>query len=137
MVVVQAFDTQALPLTAALGRSPRRFYDEELRLRGEYGYPPFAGLVRFLWSGEDLAKVQTVAGEHGQRLTSVLDGLTLLGPNPAGLAFLKGQHRWHALVKAPSRGAIQAFLARIDDAGGVKTKGGVRVAVDVDPYTTS
>ena len=137
MVVVQAFDTQALPLTAALGRSPRRFYDEELRLRSEYGYPPFAGLVRFLWSGEDLAKVQTVAGEHGRLLAGMLDGLTLLGPNPAGLAFLKGQHRWHALIKASSRGAIQAFLARIYAAGGVKTKGGVRVAVDVDPYTTS
>lgn len=136
-VVVQAFDCEALPIAAALARTPRRFYDEELRLRAEYGYPPYAGLVRFLWTGEDLAKVQLVAGEHGERLRAALEGCILLGPNPAGMAMLKGQHRWHALVKAPSRGAAQAFLGRLEAQGGLKAKGGVRVAIDVDPYATS
>jgi primosomal protein N' len=61
----------------------------------------------------------------------------VLGPNPAALALLKGQHRWHALVKAPSRGAAQAFLDRLAAAGGLVAAQGVRVAIDVDPYATS
>jgi len=137
-VVLQAYDTQAPAIRCALDRQWREFYDAELNLRREYGYPPYSGLVRFLWSGPDLAKVQLVAGAHGERLRQVGGSdFVLLGPNPAGLALLKGQHRWHALVKGGSRGAIQAFLDRLDAAGGVKNERGVRVAIDVDPYATS
>ena len=133
-VVVQAYDTEALPLVAALSRSPKRFYDAELLLRQQYGYPPYAGLIRLLWSGPDDAKVQLVANEDGIRIRAALGESVLLGPNPAGLAFLKGQHRWHGLIKAPSRGHAQAFLDRLGVLVGRK---GVRVTVDVDPQATS
>jgi primosomal protein N' (replication factor Y) len=133
-VVVQAYDTGAVPLVAALHGGTRRFYDAELELRQQYGYPPFAGLIRFLWSGPDDAKVQLVANEDGARIHAVLGESVLLGPNPAGLAFLKGQHRWHALLKAPTRGHAQALLDRLGPLAGRK---GVRVAVDVDPQATS
>jgi primosomal protein N' (replication factor Y) len=133
-VVVQAFDTDNPALRCALDNKPRTFVDGELQLRKEYGYPPFAGLVRLLWSGPDLAKVQIVAQRHGQRLLDAAQGCTVLGPNPAGLAFLKGQHRWHALIKAPTRGAAQAFLDRV---GELKGEHGVHVAIDVDPSATT
>jgi len=135
-VVVQAFDTTALALTCAIDHATKRFYDEELRLRQEYGYPPHGGLVRLLWSGEDQAKVQLAAQAAKEPLLAVAVSCALLGPSPAGLAFLKGQHRWHALIKAPSRGGAQAFLDRLAAAGGLPTKSGVRLAVDVDPYVT-
>ena len=136
-VVVQAFDTEAPALRCAIDHRPKSFIDAEMRLRQEYGYPPYAGLVRFMWSGESAAKVQLVADRHGERLRAAADGSTLLGPSPAALAFLKGQHRWHALVKAPSRGAAQAFLDRLQAAGGLPREKGVHVAIDVDPYATS
>jgi primosomal protein N' (replication factor Y) len=133
-VVVQAFDTENPALRCAIDHLPKRFVDGELALRKDYGYPPYAGLVHVLWSGPDLAKVQLVAAAHGQRLAAAAQGCAVLGPNPAGLAFLKGQHRWHALVKAPSRGAAQAFLDRL---GALDDERGVRVAIDVDPFATS
>ncbi|MBA3937119.1 MAG: primosomal protein N' [Planctomycetes bacterium] len=137
VVVVQAFDTEALPLQCALHHRPKTFFDAELRLREEYGYPPYAGLVRVLWSGESAAAVQLLATAHGERLRAASAGCTILGPNPASLAFLKGQHRWHALIKAPSRGAAQGFLDRLMAAGGLAKKNGVHVAIDVDPFVTS
>lgn len=136
-VVVQAYDTEAPPIRCALDHRPKAFVDAELALRKEYGYPPYAGLVRFLWSSESQADVQLVAQEHGARLTAATQGEAVLGPNPAGLAFLKGHHRWHALVKASSRGAAQAFLDRVEAAGGLPKMKKVHVAVDVDPYVTS
>jgi primosomal protein N' (replication factor Y) len=136
-VVVQAFDTEALALRCALENRPKSFIDAELKLRQEYGYPPYAGLVRVLWSGPSEAAVQLLAQEHGARIASLLEGAVLLGPNPAGLAFLKDQHRWHALIKCASRGAAQALLDRIDAAGGLPKGKGVHVAIDVDPYVTS
>ena len=136
-VVVQAYDTEALALRCAVDHKPRTFFDAEMKTRQEYGYPPFAGLVRFLWSGPSAANVQLVANKHGALLTKAAEGCVVLGPNPASVAFLKNQHRWHALVKAGSRGAAQAFLDRLDALGGLKGEKGVRVATDVDPYQTS
>jgi primosomal protein N' (replication factor Y) len=136
-VVVQAFDTEAMALRCAIEGRPKSFFDAEMKLREEYGYPPFAGLVRFLWSGESAAKVQLAAEQHGAALRNAAEGCVVLGPNPAALALLKDQHRWHALIKAPSRGAAQAFLDRVAAAGGLMPISGVRVTVDVDPMTTS
>ena len=136
-VVVQAFDTEALALRCALEHRPKTFIDAELKLRQEYGYPPYAGLIRILWSGPSEANVQLVAMEHGARITAVLDGAVMLGPNPAGVAFLKDQHRWHALIKCASRGAAQALLGRLDAAGGLPRAKGVHITTDVDPYVTS
>lgn len=136
-VVVQAYDTEALPLRAALEHRPKSFIDAELKLREEYSYPPYAGLIRILWTSPSEAQVQLVAQEHGARLASVLDGAVLLGPNPAGVAFLKDQHRWHALIKCATRGAAQSLLDRLTAAGGLPRSKGVVVAIDVDPYVTS
>ena len=136
-VVVQAFDTEAPALRCAVDHRPKTFVDAELALRQQYGYPPYAGLIRFMWHGESAAKVQLVATAHGQILNEVAQGCVVLGPNPAAVAFSKNQHRWHALIKAGSRGAAQAFLDRIDAAGGLKRHAAVHMAVDVDPYQTS
>ena len=135
-MVVQAFDPHALPIRCALEGRPKSFIDTELQLRREYAYPPFAGLVRIVWSGPDLANVQLVAQQHAARLASVLDGAVMLGPNPCHLAFLKDLHRWHVLIKASTRGAAQALLDRLEAAGGLTEAKGVGVAVDVDPNQT-
>lgn len=135
-VVVQSFDTEALALRCALENRPKTFVDAELALRRKYGYPPYTGLVRFQWSAPSAAQVQLAAVEDGQRLQSLLQGEVLLGPNPAAVAFIKGQHRWHALLKAASRGAAQAFLDRLAAAGGLQRAKDVATAVDVDPMVT-
>lgn len=134
-VVVQAFDPEALPIACAVEGRPKRFYDAELALRCEYGYPPGSGLVRVLWAGPDEATVRAAAEADGQAIldAAVPSGSVVLGPTPAALAWLKGQHRWHLLIKAPSRGAAQTLL---DNLGPLKRHSGVSTAIDVDPVTT-
>ncbi|MFW5859091.1 MAG: replication restart helicase PriA [Planctomycetota bacterium] len=133
-VVIQAYDVDAAAIGCAIANRVKTFYTHELALRREYGYPPAGGLARFLWRGVDNARVQTVAEEHGALLRQAGSELIILGPSPAGMHFLQGKYRWHALVKAPSRGAIQAFLDRLVALGWLKDRAGVRLAVDVDPY---
>ena len=133
-VVVQAFDPEALPISCAIDLQPKRFYDAELALRAEYGYPPYAGLVRILWTGADESAVRAAAEADGARLLALADGCVILGPTPAAIAWLKGQHRWHALIKTPTRGAAQQFLDRV---GNLKRRSGVHTTIDVDPVTTA
>ena len=135
IVVVQAFDPEALPIACAVEGRPKRFYDAELALRAEYGYPPSAGLVRLLWSGPEESAVRAAAESDGQRILDLAAplGAVVLGPTPAAIAWLKGQHRWHLLIKTPSRGAAQGLL---DQLGPLKRHPGVATVIDVDPVTT-
>jgi len=57
----------------------------------------------------------------------------VLGPAPAPLSLVRGRHRWRFLVKAPREADVQAFLRTWLE--GIETKGSLRLAVDVDPYS--
>lgn len=134
-VIVQAFDVEAEAITSALHHRAKSFYTRELSVRDDYGYPPHGGLARLLWRGPDAARVQQVAEAAGVVLRQLATGgETILGPNPAGLSFLKGQHRWHALIKTASRGVTQRFLDRLLQTMPLREQKGVKVALDVDPY---
>ena len=58
----------------------------------------------------------------------------MLGPAPQTLARLRGQYRWHVLLKGGRAGALRAVAAQMLDAfesaRGPRT---VRVVADVDP----
>ncbi|MGH6867391.1 MAG: replication restart helicase PriA, partial [Methylocella sp.] len=60
--------------------------------------------------------------------------LSLLGPAEAPIAVVRGRHRFRLLVRAPRAADLQGFL-RAWLAAGPPEKGGVRVAVDVDPQS--
>ena len=61
------------------------------------------------------------------------DGMIVFGPAPAPLSMLRGRHRHRLLVHARRdadvQAAIRAWLAPLD------FPRGVRVGVDVDPYS--
>ena len=58
----------------------------------------------------------------------------VLGPAEAPIALVRGRYRFRLLVKAPRNADLQSFL-RDMLATGPKERGGVRVAVDVDPQS--
>ena len=132
-VVVQAYDVNAPAIQCAL-RQNQRASTQELQLRQDHHYPPLGGMVRILWRSPDPAKVQLVASAQGNALMLLDDQVTVIPPCPAGLPFLQGQHRWHCLIKAPSRGAAQQWLKKVREANIVAKKSGVVVVIDVDPY---
>jgi primosomal protein N' (replication factor Y) len=132
-VIVQAFDSEAPALVCALNLRIKAFYTAELEQRQAYGYPPYGGLLRLLWTGPDLAKVSRCAQDWADAVGPLLQECQLLGPTPAGMPVLKDQVRWHALVKGPSRGAIQRFFDRSQNEK--RERSGVRCAVDIDPYS--
>jgi primosomal protein N' (replication factor Y) len=61
-------------------------------------------------------------------------GVQVLGPAPQALARLRGQHRWHLLLKGENganlRKAAVAALAWAEEKGNLKR---VKVVADVDP----
>ena len=62
------------------------------------------------------------------------DEMLLLGPAEAPIALLRGRHRFRLAIKAPRKADLQGFLRAVL-AAAPPPRGGVRVAVDVDPQS--
>ena len=59
--------------------------------------------------------------------------MAVFGPAPAPLAMLRGRHRLRLLVHAARAVPVQDVIR--DWLGGLSWPRGVRVSVDVDPYS--
>jgi primosomal protein N' (replication factor Y) len=102
----------------------------ELAARRTGGMPPFGRLAAVIVSGADAEAARGCAALLG-RTAPRGDGVTVLGPAPAPLALIRGRHRFRLLVKGTR--PLQPLLVRWLAA--VRPGRGVRVRVDVDPYS--
>jgi len=57
----------------------------------------------------------------------------VLGPAPAPMALLRGRYRYRLLINARRSAELQKALA--DWLGPLQFPQGVRVAIDIDPYS--
>ena len=135
-VLVQTYMPEH-PVMAALTSGDRdRFLEAEARARRDAGMPPFGRLAALIVSSRDRAAAERVArnlaatAPHGPHVQ-------VLGPAPAPLSLLRGRHRLRLLIKAGRGTNMQKVLGQWvgQRAGGARLPGGVRLQVDVDPYS--
>jgi len=121
------------PVMRALASDDRDgFLAAEAESRREGNWPPFGRLAALIVSAPDADAADRAARVIARHAPHV-DGIEVLGPAPAPLAMLRGRHRRRFLVKAQRAALLQSTLRTWLDA--VKLPAGVRVQVDVDPYS--
>ncbi|MEH6684645.1 MAG: primosomal protein N' [Qipengyuania sp.] len=121
------------PVIAALAAGDRdAFYSAETEMRREAGAPPFGRWASIIISSEDDAEAREAANRIGAFRPDVAECM-ILGPAPAPMALLRGRYRYRFLINARRsvqlQQVIRRWLAAIDHPPGV------RVAVDIDPYS--
>jgi primosomal protein N' (replication factor Y) len=114
-VIIQTYDPNHYAIQAASRHNYADFYRYELAFRREHAYPPFRKLVRLVYADTNAAKAQAeaerLAGVLANKIARLgLPETTLIGPAPAFLQRLRGQTRWHILVRAPDPHALLAGL---------------------------
>lgn len=129
--IVQTYVPQH-PLMQALLKGDRDAYlNTEKIIRENAGLPPHGRLAALVISGVDAAETERFA--HTIANTAPMaEGITVLGPAPAPIAMVRGRTRWRLLVKAKRDVNIQGFLR--EWLKHVKTKGSLKLEIDVDPY---
>lgn len=111
-VLIQTYHPKHYALRHACAQDYAGFYNEEIRYRKSLSYPPFVALASLLVHGEGLAKAQATAVE----IKKALEGANrdrrchLLGPAPAPLARLRGEHRIQLLIKSRSRPHLREVI---------------------------
>ena len=120
-------------LQALLAHDTEKFYALEEAARQRAHLPPFVRFIAVIASGSDVAAVKAYAN-HLKAISRPPDTIDVLGPVDAPLAMLRGRHRQRLLVRGPRGRETQAFvknwLAKAD-----KTRGDLRIDVDVDPQS--
>ncbi len=111
-VLIQTYHPEHYALRHAARQDYAGFYREEIRHRRNHAYPPFVALASLLIHHEDLARVEATAHE----LRLALDAANadracrILGPAPAPIARLRGEHRMQILVKSSDRARLRTLL---------------------------
>ncbi len=121
------------PVIAALANGDRDgFYAAETAARRDANAPPFGRWAAIILSSEDEKEAREAAVRLGD-VRPRLSDVQILGPAPAPLALLRGRYRYRFLVNARRSANLQGVLR--EWIGGVTFAPGVRVGVDVDPYS--
>ena len=148
--LLQTWQPEHPVIAALVSGDAERFYREETEQRRIGGLPPFGRLAAIIVSGED----KGAAEAHARALARTAHGLpegkgwrvaplggppqageiTLLGPAEAPIAVLRKRHRFRLAAKAPRSADLQGFLRALL-AAAPPARGGVRVAIDVDPQS--
>jgi len=121
------------PVIAALAEGDRdAFYEAETEARRHAGAPPFGRWAAIILSSEDEREARAAAVRLGDSRPRA-DDLTILGPAPAPLALLRGRYRYRFLVNARRSVELQKILREWIE--GQDFAPGVRIGVDIDPYS--
>src|SRR4051812_24196814 len=131
-VLVQTHDPEARVMAALVSGDTESFYAAETEARREAAMPPFGRLAAIIISSEDPAEAAEPARLIGRAAPRV-ENMAVFGPAPAPLAMLRGRHRQRLLVHAARSLDVQDVIR--DWLGALDWPRGVRVAVDVDPYS--
>ena len=148
--LLQTYQPDHPVIAAILSGDVDRFYAVEIEQRRRGFLPPFSRLAAILVSAPDKGACErharTLAGaayglarEGRFKIAAVgapvgEDEIQLLGPAEAPLAFVRGRHRFRLLARAARGIDLQKFLRALLEAA-PPPRGGVRVAVDVDPLS--
>ena len=122
-VLIQTYHPYHYALRHACAQDYEGFYDEEIRYRQNHSYPPFVALASLLVHGKDLGRVRSDSLELRRHLdvANADRRCRVLGPAPAPLSRLKGEHRFQLLIKSRSRKSLRevadAALKSLSESG--------------------
>ncbi len=131
-VLVQSFMPDHRVIQTLLKNDRDAFLEVEAQERAAAHMPPAGRLAAIIIS----SKYEDKAKRHADALARHapnIEGFHVLGPAQAPLFKVRNNYRYRLLVKAPRNVQIQKFVA--DWLAAVPDAPGVRVQVDIDPYS--
>ena len=108
------------------------FYEAELAYRQALHYPPEVSMINAVVRARSLRGAMTDAGDLAERLRGRGAPYVVLGPAPAPLTRLRGEHRAQLFLKGQHRPTMRKALLEALEARPELRR---RVTVDVDPLT--
>ncbi|HUF23537.1 MAG TPA: primosomal protein N' [Vicinamibacterales bacterium] len=109
------------------------FFEDEMTFRRSMRYPPAASLINVVVRGPSAGEAMDLAADLAKRVRQAPSpDIRVLGPAPAPLARIKGEHRAQFFIKGTARGRMRdALRAAVEDRADARR----RISIDVDPLS--
>ena len=131
-VLIQTRHPEAAVIAALAAGDRDAFYAAEAEGRRDAGAPPFGRWAAIIVSSETEAEARDAAKAIGAMAPNLPD-VMVLGPAPAPLSLLRGRYRYRLLINARRSAQVQQIIRAWLDP--LSFPQGVRVGVDIDPYS--
>ncbi len=130
--IVQTLFPDHYSVRHACRQDYKAFFSDELRFRQTMRYPPAVALVNAVVKGRSHQSALHDAGDLVQALRANGAPYRVLGPAPAPLSRLKGEHRAQFFLKGAQRNPMrQALLAALAARPEIRR----RTIIDIDPMS--
>ena len=132
-LIIQTYNPTHYALTAIREGRGELFYEKEMDLREELGYPPHLHWTRILLEGRSKGKVEEVAERIRKELE--VERVNFLGPSSCPFGRIKRRYRYHLILRDKDPARIREILKRKLYLL-FKHFHNVKVIIDVDPLRT-
>ena len=130
--IIQTLYPEHYSIRHACRQDYTAFFEDEIRYRRAMRYPPVVALINVVVRAAKAGEAMADAADLAQHLRRGARAFRVLGPAPAALPRLRGEHRAQLFLKGTSRRAMRDALGAALDAYPDQRR---RVTVDVDPMT--
>jgi primosomal protein N' (replication factor Y) len=136
-VIIQTFHPEHYSLVCARAQDYEEFYQREISFRRSMHYPPFTALINICVHDKEFDRANLASTDLARELRQYAtdSSLRVLGPAPAPLARLKGEHRFQILIKARSRTRAREALDMAMDRVMALGHNPRSISIEVDPVS--
>ncbi|MBU4371758.1 MAG: primosomal protein N' [Proteobacteria bacterium] len=134
-VVIQTFNPNHYAIRRVQEHDYAGFYEDELPLRRELGYPPFSRLIGLHFSSLKKVEGKKAVAEIGKRAREMAGTIAggkadVIGPAESPLARLRGRYRWQMLLRGKESRPLHLLAEKLMEGA---ERSGLEIRVDVDP----
>lgn len=132
-VILQTYNPEHYAIDYFVKGEFSKFWEEELRIRKEVGYPPFVSLINIIVSSNDVERAKDSARKLEVGLRKI-EGFNadILGAVPAPIYKLRGRFRWHILLKI-KEDSVEDTVAKVKGISSSIIRENVNCILDVNP----
>ena len=133
IALVQTLYPEHYSIQHAVDQDYGGFFESEMVFRRAMRYPPVASLINVIVRGASEGDAMDLAADLAKRVRQQQTGdLRVLGPAPAPLSRIKGEHRAQFFIKGTARGRMREALNAAVEARADMRR---RISIDVDPLS--
>ena len=119
--IIQTYKPENFVIQAVKSNDYQSFFDNELKIREAFSYPPFINIVTIKILNEDRVKTIDISKEFTDELKNLLKvylDIEIIGPNPCKISRINNKYRYNILIKVGNKNLdlCRDVIARIRNA---------------------
>ncbi len=110
-IAIQTFIPDNYLLQCTASHNLKAFYEKELEIRKEYGYPPYSKIIALKLIDKNIENLKEIALNLKKIIDRIIEAniksgnfannITILGPSPCPIEKIKNYFRYQLILKAP------------------------------------